>query len=123
MIVEFEGRFSQKRQDLICSAIGFAAEKLFPSEDAVYINIQAINKEGLCGDVMFEDDKDFTIRLNRTLSITDLITTVLHELVHVSQYLKYLVMDLDSDYENRWQEIEAHAMEKELLKEYLSGSK
>ena len=72
---------------------------------------------------MFEDDKDFTIRLNRTLSITDLITTVLHELVHVSQYLKYLVMDFESDYEDRWQEVEAHAMEKELLKEYLSGSK
>ena len=58
MIVEFESKFAKKKEDLICDVIAFGAEKLFPSEDAVYINIQAINKEGLCGDCMFEDDDD-----------------------------------------------------------------
>ena len=121
MIVEFESKFAKKKEDLICDVIAFGAKNLFPSEDAFYINIQAINKEGLCGDCMFEDDDEFTIRLNKSLSITDLITTVLHELVHVSQYLKCLIMDTESAYEDRWQEIEAHAMEKELLEEYMVG--
>ena len=43
-----------------------------------------------------------------------MITTVLHELVHVSQFLKGLVMDHKSKYEERWQEVEAHAKEKQL---------
>lgn len=114
MIVEFQGRFAKTKQDLICDVIAFGQRELFPSEDDVYINIEAIAKKGLCGDCMFEDDNEFTIRLNNTLSISDLITTVLHELVHVSQYLKTLVMDTTSAYEDRWQEIEAHAMEKQL---------
>ena len=114
MIVEFEGKFSKKKEDLICNVIAFGASKLFPLKDDVFINIQAIRKQGVCGDCMYEDDSDFTIRLNKSLSLSDLITTVLHELVHVSQYLKGLVMDDESDYWERWQEVEAHSMEKQL---------
>ena len=67
---------------------------------------------------MYEDDNEFSIRLNKTLPVSDLITTVLHELVHVSQYLKGLIMDTDSPYEERWQEVEAHAMEKQLKEKW-----
>lgn len=118
MIVEFEGRFARVKEDLICDVIAFGANELFPEEDDVYINIAAINKQGVCGDCMFEDDNEFTIRLNKSLSISDLVTTVLHELVHVSQYLNNMVMDTESDYWDRWQEIEAHAMEKQLKDKY-----
>lgn len=114
MLVEFEGRFSKEKEDLITKVIGFGSNKLFPNEDEVFINIQAIRKQGVCGDCMYEDDGEFTIRLNNTLSISDMITTVLHELVHVSQFLKGLVMDHKSKYEERWQEVEAHAKEKQL---------
>lgn len=114
MLVEFESKFAKAKEDLICDVIAFGAKQLFPHEDDVFINIQAINQKGLCGDCMFEDDNEFTIRLNKSLPLSELITTVLHELVHVSQYLKELVMDTTSPYEERWQEIEAHAMEKEL---------
>jgi len=117
MIVEFEGKFAKIKEDLICNAIAFGANKMFPNED-VYINIQAVKKEGLCGDCMYEDDNEFTIRLNRSLTLSELVTTVLHELVHVSQYLKGMVMDTTSAYEDRWQEIEAHAMEKQLKEEF-----
>ena len=113
MIVEFQGKFAKIKEDLICSAIAFGADKMFPNED-VYINILAVKKEGLCGDCMYEDDNEFTIRLNRSLTLSELLTTVLHELVHVSQYLKCLVMDTTSPYDQRWQEIEARAMEKQL---------
>lgn len=115
MIVEFESKFARVKEDLICDAIAYGASQLFPDKDNVYINISAITKEGLCGDCMFEDDDEFTIRLNKTLPVKDLILTVLHELVHVSQYLMGLVMYTESDYEERWQEIEAHALEGELL--------
>jgi Zn-dependent peptidase ImmA (M78 family) len=114
MLVEFEGKFSKDRVNTICDAIAYGQTKLFPHESDVFINIEAIRKQGVCGDCMFEDDNEFTIRLNKSLSLSDLITTVLHELVHVKQYLEGMVMDTESAYEDRWQEIEAHALEKEL---------
>ena len=114
MLVEFEGKFSKARVNTICDAIAYGQTKLFPHESDVFINIEAIRKQGVCGDCMFEDDNEFTIRLNKSLSLSDLITTVLHELVHVKQYLEGMVMDTESAYEDRWQEIEAHALEKEL---------
>jgi len=114
MLVEFESRFSKVKEDTICKAIAYGQSKLFPHEDDVFINIEAIRKQGVCGDCMFEDDNEFTIRLNKSLSLSDMITTVLHELVHVKQYLECMIMDTESTYENRWQEIEAHALEKEL---------
>lgn len=120
MLVEFDSKFSKVKEDLITNVIGFGSSKLFPNENDVFINIQAIRKQGVCGDCMYEDDGDFTIRLNNTLSLSELITTVLHELVHVSQFLKGLVMDEESKYEERWQEIEAHALEKQ-LKELWDG--
>lgn len=118
MLVEFQSRFARKKQDLICDVIAFGASELFPEEDDVFINISATTIKGLCGDCMYEDDNEFTIRLNRSLSISDLIITVLHELVHVSQYLKCWVMDTTSSYDERWQEIEAHAMEKQLKEKW-----
>ena len=114
MLVEFDSKFAKTKEDLICDVIAFGSEQLFPHEDDVFINISATTKKGLCGDVMFEDDNEFTIRLNRSLSLSDLITTVLHELVHVKQYLNGMVMDTESAYEDRWQEIEAHTVEKQL---------
>ena len=118
MIVEFESNFSKVKQDLICDVIAFGSKKLFPHEDDVYINISATTKKGVCGDVLYEDDNEFSIRLSRSLSLSDLITTVLHELVHVKQFLECMVMDTESPYEERWQEVEAHAMEKQLRELY-----
>jgi|TARA_B110000908_G_scaffold100026_1_gene118052 hypothetical protein len=114
MFVEFQGRFSKVKENIICDVISYGQDQLFPLTDDVFINIEAIRKQGVCGDCMFEDDNEFTIRLNKSLSVSDLITTVLHELVHVKQYLNCMVMDTESSYEDRWQEIEAHALEKEL---------
>jgi len=118
MLIEFENRFSKAKEELIASAIAFAQSKLFPNEDDVYINIEAIRRKGLCGDCLFEDDNEFTIRLNSSLSLKDLTITVLHELVHVKQYLECMVMDTESPYEERWQEIEAHTLEGELYVQF-----
>ena len=81
-------------------------------------NISATTKKGVCGDVLYEDDNEFSLRLSRSLSLSDLITTVLHELVHVKQFLECMVMDTESPYDERWQEVEAHTMEKQLRELY-----
>jgi len=121
MIVEFESKFSKKKQNIICDAIAYGASKLFPDTDDVYINISAIRKQGVCGDCMFEDDNEFTIRLNKSIFFSDLITTVLHELVHVKQYLEGMEMVNDLPYDERPHEIEAHALEKELTEGFFNA--
>lgn len=121
MIVEFESKFSKKKENLICEAIAYGASKLFPETDDVYINISAIRKQGVCGDCMFEDDNEFTIRLNKSIFFSDLITTVLHELVHVKQYLEGMEMVNDLPYDERPHEIEAHALEKELTEGFFNA--
>lgn len=118
MIVEFESRFAKSKQDLICKLIAFGQSELFPLEDDVYINISAMRKQGVCGDCMYEDDNEFSIRLDKSLTPDNLITTVLHELVHVSQYLRGMVMINDLPYEERPHEIEAHSMEKQLTEAF-----
>ena len=40
MLVEFEAKFSKKKQNIICEAIAYGASKLFPETDDVYINIR-----------------------------------------------------------------------------------
>mgnify|MGYP006445863239 CR=1 FL=1 len=121
MLVEFEAKFSEKKQNIICEAIAYGASKLFPETDDVYINISAIRKQGVCGDCMFEDDNEFTIRLNKSIFFSDLITTVLHELVHVKQYLEGMEMVNDLPYDERPHEIEAHALEKELTEGFFNA--
>lgn len=121
MMIEFESKFAKVKEDVIANAVAYGQSILFPHNDDVYINIIAIRKEGLCGDCMFEDDDEFTIRLNKSLSIKELVTTVLHELVHVKQYLECKIMDTESRYEERWQEIEAHQLEKQLTEGYFGS--
>ena len=121
MIVEFESKFSKKKENIICEALAYGASKLFPETDDVYINISAIRKQGVCGDCMFEDDNEFTIRLNKSIFFSDLVTTVLHELVHVKQYLEGMEMVNDLPYDERPHEIEAHALEKELTEGFFNA--
>lgn len=121
MLVEFNSKFAKVKEDLITSVIGYGATELFPDEDDVFINIEAIRKQGVCGDCMYEDDNEFTLRLSKSLSIKELVTTVLHELVHVKQYLDCKVMDTESPYEKRWQEIEAHGKEQQLTEGYFES--
>ena len=118
MLIEFDSRFAKAKEDLITKAIAFGCSKLFPNEDDVFINITAIRKQGVCGDCMYEDDNEFTIRLDKSLTLDNLITTVLHELVHVSQYLRGMVMINNLPYDERPHEIEAHSMEKQLTEAF-----
>ncbi len=116
MIVFFNGRFSKRKQDMICQLVDFSQGHMFPADDDIQINFEAIRrKDGYCGDVMFEDDREFSIRLNQLMPLNKMALTVFHEMVHVSQYLKCMVMDTTSDYWDRWQEKEAHKKEKELM--------
>lgn len=86
----------------------------------ILINIVTIrklaDKKGVYGDCMDEGDREFTIRVDVSLPLDEMVTTILHEMVHVKQYIRREVMDYSLPYDQRPHEIEAHTKEK-LLKE------
>ena len=118
MIVEFQNIKSVKFQDLICDVMEFGRKKLFPRHKHVYINIIATRNRGVYGDCMYEDDRDFTIRFDTALPQKEIVATLLHELVHVKQYLHKEEMIYDLPYDERPHEIEALAKEKQLTEAY-----
>ena len=88
MLVEFENVKSHKLQELVCEVIEFGRKNLFPRYKHININIIAMRNKGVYGDCMYEDDRDFTIRFDKTLPTIEIITTLLHELVHVKQFCR-----------------------------------
>jgi len=116
MIVYFSGKFSKKKEDLICQLVSFCQDQMFPDVKGVHLKFEGMLPKfnDYCGDCMYEEDKEFTIRLNKRLPIPQLEITLIHEMVHVDQYLKGKEMDNTSPYFERWQEREAHKKELEL---------
>jgi hypothetical protein len=137
--IEFTNKCSKYRETAIIDAVMFAASELFPRiRKPVYINIRPIRKlaetQGVYGDCMDEDDREFTIRIDVSLSLQDMVSTMIHEMVHVQQYLtgkmkqkwaheityNKVVYPHDMDYDVRPWEIEAHRLEKLLAEKYFA---
>lgn len=123
MIVEFETKYPKYRQAAVTQAVKVAFETLMPRvRKPVYINIRPVtnllSKKGAYGDCMYEEDREFTIRFDKALSLDDMVITVLHEMVHVCQYLRRQKMDYSLPYDQQPHEIEAHEKEKQLKEIY-----
>ena len=126
---------TKKKREMADSIARFVAKKLMPRlAPKLEINIQLVRnlgeKEGVYGDCMWEDDdhrpKEFSIRVDSSLSLRSFCETVAHEMVHVKQYargeLKQLTavnkyrfagqrFPIDMDYWDMPWEIEAHGRE------------
>ena len=88
IVIEFETKCAKYRRRAIKDAILFASNQLMSRiRKPVYINIRAIRKlaekQGVYGDCMDEGDREFTIRIDVSLPFDEMITTILHEMVHV----------------------------------------
>jgi hypothetical protein len=141
IIIDFETKCAKYRRKAITEAVMFASKELMPRiRKPVYINIRTIrklaDKQGVYGDCMDEDDREFTIRIDVSLPLEQMIETILHEMVHVWQYVSRrmvqnwvhevkfdkVVYSSDMPYDERPWEIEAHRLEKQ-LKELWDGCK
>jgi len=141
IIIDFETKCAKYRKKAIEEAVMFAGSQLMSRiRKPVYINIRTIRKlaekQGVYGDCMDEDDREFTIRIDVSLPLDEMISTILHEMVHVWQYVSKRMIqnwvhevqfekityssDLPDD-DRPW-EIEAHRKEKQ-LKELYDGQK
>ena len=137
VVIEFNRKCSKKVQKLIEEAIYFAFVELMPRvKKPVYINIKPIrflaDRESVYGDIMDEGQREFTIRVDSSLPVEELLSTVMHEMVHLWQYLSRRmvyqwghevkfnksVYCWNMPYNDRPWEMEAHAKEKQLMEKW-----
>ena len=141
-VVEYEARCAKYRKKAIDQSIAFAFQQLMPRmRKPIYINIRPIRKltqkQGVYGDCMDEDDREFTIRIDVSIPLEEMVSTILHEMVHVQQYVtgrmkqrwsdeiifNKVVYRSDMLYDDRPWEIEAHSIEKQLAEKYFGQKK
>ena len=122
MIVTFEHRCAKYRENAINNALVLAKDELMPRVRKLFINIKPMRnlaeKYGVYGDCMDEEDREFTIRIDTSISVDEMVTTVLHEMVHVKQYVFNEPVNSALPYDDRPHEIEAHALEKQLKEKF-----
>lgn len=142
MIIEFERACQKKIRHEIVSVLWFAKSQLLPRiRRPLVINIKPVRglaeKSGVYGDCMDEDDGEFTIRIDTTLSTELIVSTILHEMVHVQQYFtgklkrkwtnevtyKKVVYKYDMNYDDRPWEIEAWEKEQQLKDLYYADKR
>ena len=132
MIIEFTGHIKKAIREESELAIWFAKEQLMPRYRKIDITVKFVRnlraKEGIHGDVLDEDDREYTIRGDSSQARKEIIATILHEMVHVYQYATRKMTQpcgdriiyekkaypWDMEYEQKPWEIEAHALERVL---------
>ena len=137
IIIDFQNKCPRYKKKAITAAAWFAFNTLMPRvRKPIFINIRTIRKlaekQGVYGDVIDEGDREFTVRIDVSLPLEELISTMLHEMVHVWQYTtkrmvyKWVhevrfnkdVYSWDMPYNDRPWEIEANKLEKQLKEKY-----
>ena len=97
MILHIKGSNKALRK-LVESATWFYAEKLMGKrlmaglEITIKLKKNLLSKEGNEGSAIWEDDgyrpKEFTIELDTTVKIRNLLITLAHEMVHIKQWAR-----------------------------------
>ena len=94
MIVQIEGSTQSKKKHVEMAAYFFERILFKRKLPSLVLNIELIHrlkyKEDTEGDCIWEDrrtkPREFTIRLDSSNNLADLIKTLAHEMVHVKQY-------------------------------------
>lgn len=93
-VVTVEGGLKWQRQ-MIQTLADWTLQELLPRHRKVDVQIRLkdLTKDGVEGWCMEEDDRFFIVDVEKAQSLRDLVTTVVHELIHVKQYVKREMVD------------------------------
>ena len=138
MEIIFANKCPQRKKDLITRAAEFTKRELFPRTKDVIVEFTMVKNlnehERVFGDVFESDYRWFDVRLDEDMDDIELVSTVIHEMVHVKQYSKNEMKQLDGfktrynrkvydknvSYEDRPWEQEAHDLENLLYLEFVA---
>lgn len=131
---------TKKNRDLAYKAASWYINKYMPRMRTLDITINLIKLKGAYGFCMECDtNREFEIEIDKTLNKQDLVSTVIHEMIHVKQYARKELFQgcngrtrwksrwyssYDSvDYEDQPWEKEAHRLDEKLAKQFFKEQK
>jgi hypothetical protein len=136
MYVNVEGAKSKQTVKLIEDALQYAKDQLMPNIENLFIDVEVIEgffeREGMNGETIYEGypSRYATIALDPAMEFKEFLITLLHEMVHVKQYIN---RELDG---SKWKgkyhkgsyadapwEKEAYELESSLLEGFLNTKK
>jgi hypothetical protein len=79
---------TRREKELVTEVAYWAQKKLLPRIRNLDITIKIQNLKGIYADVLHADHRNMEMRLQRGLSLYNLVSTVCHEMVHIKQYVK-----------------------------------
>lgn len=93
---------NRKEKELVEKVTFWCVKKLLPRVRNLEICIEIKNLKGRYADVMMADSRsDYLMRLQRGLSLFDLISTICHEMVHIKQYYRKEMDDCGGRWKSR----------------------
>ena len=122
MFTDFKNT-NKKEQTIIEDALWFAKNKLLPRHKIDEIEIEMVKDFDIDADCYDTDDRSFSIRIKKGLSVEDLQTAIFHEFTHIKQHVKkeydlFAINNNNVAYLDRPYEKEAFILQEELLNEY-----
>ena len=124
MFVDVRGGTKSQR-DTVTEAAYFAKSYLMPKIQKLYVEIAIRNMDSDADMLQGDDDREYDVRVRKGMSKEDLLTAIFHELVHIKQDVRneYPIGEIsDIPYFDRPWEIEAYALQEEMLKSYSEGA-
>ena len=135
MYVNVEGVKSTQCIDLIERVVQYAKDQLMPEIRKLFIDVEVIDgfcmAEGINGETIYEGEgRHVTIAIDPDMPFEEFITTLLHEMVHVKQYIKGELTNsswkgeyFTGSYKDSPWEKEAYELEQSLLQGFLNIQK
>ena len=126
--IEYENCKDDKHVDSMFEMAYYAVDSLVIDHMNFEVLICVDDIEETVNGMVFEnmDDGNFLILIRERESLEDMILTIVHELVHVKQYLKDGLADCISEvnripYLEQWWEIEAFAETNKIVRKYVEN--
>lgn len=131
------------QKHIVNQTVDWCMGKLMPRIKRIHINVHLRNlddADGYCENAAIEDGdfvgaspRLFNVEINKSLSLTEMISTIIHEMVHVRQYVNRELADgglytkwksksvpQGTDYYDQPWEKEAYRLQDKLLSECLA---
>lgn len=91
------------QRDIAHKVIAFMIKKLMPRMRTLDINVELVTiKSDAIGFAMMTDDhRTFEVEIDKSINLTEFVTTLCHEMIHVRQYARKEINGVDLCWKGR----------------------
>lgn len=130
MLVEVTGKPRRLKAAVLNDALTYAFKYLRLEEDG-WIDIVFKKDCDAHGYATHDEEEEYGVEINSTLSVYEMVGTLFHELVHIKQYATGRLVSAEGRKPNRWEgkvcrleyakqpwEVEAYDLERKMMRNF-----